>query len=373
MAILVAGMHRSGTSALTKTLNILGCDLPKTLLKSNFANQKGFWESSKIIALNDEILRSANSAWYDCRLFDAGWYASSAAAGFRKRAWDILGSEFDRSSLFVVKDPRICRLLKFWTQVTEEFGATPRIVMPVRHPAEVSASLHARDEIPLPIGHILWLCNLLNSEIDSRQYKRVYVRYDDLLDDWSGVVASLSEAVGMTYPKRPSSVAAEIQKYLSPRARHHVEKDSEQGIPSSPGFSPWLKSCVEIFFRWTHGEVHQTDAENLDRIRAAFDEATKCFAHSVTADWEADKTQVNRLNALRVKVGLNPVSLYCPQNALHAQEREIRLQQAIIETQEDEIGLLNQKLTDMENSDSWRATALLRTISSLLTGLLRRR
>ena len=30
-AILVAGMHRSGTSALARTLSLLGCDLPKTL------------------------------------------------------------------------------------------------------------------------------------------------------------------------------------------------------------------------------------------------------------------------------------------------------------------------------------------------------
>ena len=40
-ALLVLGMHRNGTSALTRVLNLLGADLPKKLLGPNLSNQAG--------------------------------------------------------------------------------------------------------------------------------------------------------------------------------------------------------------------------------------------------------------------------------------------------------------------------------------------
>ena len=67
-AILIAGMHRSGTSALTRTLSLLGCALPKTP-----SNDPKHWESKVIMNLNDEILASAGSAWHDWGAFNPGW------------------------------------------------------------------------------------------------------------------------------------------------------------------------------------------------------------------------------------------------------------------------------------------------------------
>ena len=63
--ILVAGMHRSGTSALTRVLGSLGCSLPNTLMEANEYNAAGYWESTEVVALNDAVLESAGSAWDD--------------------------------------------------------------------------------------------------------------------------------------------------------------------------------------------------------------------------------------------------------------------------------------------------------------------
>ncbi len=140
IAILVAGMHRSGTSALTRTLSLLGCDLPKTP-----SNDPEHWESKVIMNLNDEILASAGSAWHDWGAFDPGWYASPVIDEFRERAQAVLEGEFGATRLFVLKDPRICRLLGFWVEAIEIFGATPLVVSPIRNPLEVAASLETRD------------------------------------------------------------------------------------------------------------------------------------------------------------------------------------------------------------------------------------
>ena len=73
IAILVAGMHRSGTSALSRSLNLVGCDLPKTLMEPVPGNNDvGFWESQPLSDLNDHLLRSTGSDWKDWRPFRFG-------------------------------------------------------------------------------------------------------------------------------------------------------------------------------------------------------------------------------------------------------------------------------------------------------------
>ena len=120
--VLSLGMHRSGTSALSRVLSLLGCDLPKTLIGANSSNEAGHWESTEIARLNDEILASVGSLWHDWLAFNPGWYSSPKAAEFREKALEVLADEFAQSRLFVLKDPRICRIAPFWLEVLEAAG-----------------------------------------------------------------------------------------------------------------------------------------------------------------------------------------------------------------------------------------------------------
>ena len=54
-AILVAGMHRSGTSALTRVLNLLGAELPSDLMPAASTNPTGPWEAIELVALNGRL------------------------------------------------------------------------------------------------------------------------------------------------------------------------------------------------------------------------------------------------------------------------------------------------------------------------------
>ena len=65
-AIVVLGMHRSGTSAVTRLLNLAaGADLPRHLMNSRQDNETGFWESQPIADFNEELIEAAKSAWDD--------------------------------------------------------------------------------------------------------------------------------------------------------------------------------------------------------------------------------------------------------------------------------------------------------------------
>jgi hypothetical protein len=56
--VCVLGMHRSGTSAVTRALNLRGMDLglPEYLVGLREDNPEGFWENLGFSEVSDEIL-----------------------------------------------------------------------------------------------------------------------------------------------------------------------------------------------------------------------------------------------------------------------------------------------------------------------------
>ena len=285
IAILVVGMHRSGTSALSRVLNLVGCDLPKTLMKpvpNN--NEAGFWESQPIWDMNMRLLRSTGSDWSDWRPFDSGWYASPKAGSFREQAQALLHQEFGDSRLFVLKDPIMCRLLPFWIEALETFGAEPRFVLPIRNPLDVAASLKQRDGISDSCGYLIWLRHVLEAESGSRNLRRAYLRYETLLSEPHAAMDRLGRDLDVSWPKRASVHAhTEIERFLSPELHHHHSDDA--AFLTNPVLSRWLGQCFELFSRWCREEVCETDVALLDRIRSAFDEATPLFSRHI-ADCE---------------------------------------------------------------------------------------
>ena len=57
IALVVLGMHRSGTSMLTNLLFHSGFSLPKTLINATKENQKGHFESFPVVRLNEKMMR----------------------------------------------------------------------------------------------------------------------------------------------------------------------------------------------------------------------------------------------------------------------------------------------------------------------------
>jgi hypothetical protein len=130
------------------------------------------------------------------------------AKSFRRRAEATLRDEFGSASLCVLKDPRLCRLLPVWLDASENLGLAPVVVLPIRNPLEVAASLEARDGIDLSIGQLLWLRYVLDAEHASRGIKRALFRYDHLIADWRAVAEGLSETLGISWPRPKSSRAS---------------------------------------------------------------------------------------------------------------------------------------------------------------------
>ena len=64
-AICIIGMHRSGTSTITRGLNLLGAYLgeEKDLMKPLPENPEGFWERLDIYYLQNRLLAMMKREW----------------------------------------------------------------------------------------------------------------------------------------------------------------------------------------------------------------------------------------------------------------------------------------------------------------------
>ena len=172
-ALIVAGMHRSGTSAVTRVLSLLGADLPARLMPGiPDDNDLGFWESVEITEIHDELLFSARSSWDAIGPFDDAWFHSDSAVRAKERILEVLARDFSSSQLFVIKDPRICQLVPLWLSVLKQFGAQPYFVIPIRNPLEVAESLRKRNQFPIEKSLLIWLWHVLEVERATRQSSR---------------------------------------------------------------------------------------------------------------------------------------------------------------------------------------------------------
>jgi hypothetical protein len=264
-AILVLGMHRSGTSALTAVLGMLGADLPQDLMPGLPGNNDlGFFESIDLTHAHEELLAASASSWDDPASFTLHRCSRSSAAEFKAKAIAILEREFSQSRLFVLKDPRMCRLVPMWLEILPEIGATPLAVLPIRNPLEVAASLQKRDGMLPAAAYLLWLRHVLEAEHHTRDIPRSLVAYSDLLANWRSTVEKIASDLHLTWPNVTLERQAEIERFLSPRWRHHrVDDDSLYDQADVP---EWVKRAHRAIMGLVRGVDDAANRAELDEL-----------------------------------------------------------------------------------------------------------
>jgi hypothetical protein len=221
VAVLVAGMHRSGTSATAGALNIAGVPLGEKLLPPTPENAKGYWENAEVVTIHDALLEALDFSWDDVRPLPNGWEKSAAASAARDSLSALIVREFARTDLWAVKDPRLCRLIPLWRDVLREFAIEPTVLIVVRSPSEVAASIRARDGWLDGVGELLWLRHLSEAEAASRQLRRCAITFDQLLASPVAALTKIASRLQLRLPRTPSAVAHELEGFVDAGERHH--------------------------------------------------------------------------------------------------------------------------------------------------------
>ena len=293
-ALIVLGMHRTGTSALSGVLAMLGAQVAKSLMPPTPDNPKGYWESTAIMKFHDRVLKSAGTCWSDWDDFNPHWIDSPAGSTFLDDISSLLEAEYGDSPLILIKDPRMCRLFPMWVTALKQLGISPKVVIPLRHPVEVARSLEVRDHLTRNQASLLWLRHLLDAEHSSRAVLRAFVRYSDLLDDWRTETGRLSKQLHIKWPRQSSAVEAEINEYVTPQFRHHTSAD--HSIPGDSAIARWVSDAYRAVDSLTNDPSCTESLRLLDSIRQDFSETARIYAPVIQ---EQRRQYEQRMEALR--------------------------------------------------------------------------
>lgn len=268
--ILVLGMHRSGTSALTKVLNLLGTTLPTNILGANASNEAGHWEPELIMSLHEQLLSELGSSWDDWGRLDLNELSGDRLQYFRERSRELINQEYGDSRFFVLKEPRICRFAPFLIETLTSMGIQVKIAVVFRHPASVCKSLELRDNLPNDASMLLWLRYNLDAEFFSRNLPRSIISYDELLENWRVVAKKLVSDLAIEWPVDIDKSATGIEEFLRIDLNHNrIDRERSEHFSSN---YRWINAVYATFDKAGNDRLKAEPV--LNRVRSTLDEVS---------------------------------------------------------------------------------------------------
>lgn len=233
MQLIVLGMHRSGTSALARVLNLMGAYFGPEGISSgaNKENPKGFWERRDVRSINDSVLHAVGCDWNRVSDFDLRSLPADVIQAFDSQASKLV-LDLDAHRPWLIKEPRLCLTFPLW----KKFLEVPVCLHILRHPVEVAASLLTRNQMQISVGLALWEAYVRSALASSKDLPCVAVSHHRLMinpvTEVERLYARLSE-LGVPGLRMPSG--HELRAFIDPELyRERSEKSELQQYTDAP-------------------------------------------------------------------------------------------------------------------------------------------
>ena len=181
--VFVLGMYRSGTSCVSRVLNLMGAWFPSDMKMPDEYNVRGYWQSKTVSKVNEQIFRRLGKGWRYYGDLAEVLSQESLVSECIKYVNVFIDSIPESENLVVLKEQGFCRLFPIWKQAVAEKGWKVKVVLPYRHPLEVAYSLNSMEPIDIPGGLLIWLSYILDSEKHSREEERLFLPFPEFLND----------------------------------------------------------------------------------------------------------------------------------------------------------------------------------------------
>ncbi|WP_244269120.1 sulfotransferase family protein [Mycobacterium parascrofulaceum] len=256
--LFVLGPQRSGTSAITRVLSLCGGTLPAGMLGADTNNPLGYWEPRAAITLNESILRSHASNWYDpsLRLLEGDAFRADEKAAHIAKIGAYLAT-LPAAPLVVIKEPRITALSDLWFEAARLGGFDVATVIAVRQPQEVVKSIAASWHVSPALASAIWLKYNLLAERQTRGVLRVFVEYANLLDDWRREVKRISVTL-------PDELSPEEEQAVEDFLRPDLRRQRHAGPVADLFGANWMSAVYETFRAAAQDEP--VDGATLDGV-----------------------------------------------------------------------------------------------------------
>jgi hypothetical protein len=227
-AVLILGMHRSGTSAFARSMQALGVYLGTNFLDTKPDNPTGYWEDRNICALNERLLGVFGLEWTDVSLINQANWREPAIDALVAEAGDYLRANFLGHRLWGYKDPRTVRLLPFWQSVMRYLEIDESYVVAIRNPLSVAASLFQRQGMDPTTAHRLWLVYMVPylDRVVGRRF--VVADYDLLMAQPQSQLERIARTLDIPiYEQTRAELCSFSETFLDLNLRHNFFHDRD--------------------------------------------------------------------------------------------------------------------------------------------------
>jgi len=377
--IIVLGMHRAGTSTVTRGLEVLGVSLGNRLLPPmEYVNPKGFFEDVEVLTLNDEMLSAIGSDWYRVSPIDASQLESLKQQGFIQRAADLIQKKCLDLPVFGLKDPRISKLLPFWNQVFDFLGYETGFVLALRNPLSVAKSLKKRDGLQKSHSFYLWLAYMLESLRSSQGHPRLVVDYDQLITSPQAQINRVADTFGLKVDAL--AMRTYTTDFLENELRHTTHTTGD--LLTTPACPKLIKEVFDCLRQAASDQISLQDPAIKKACDAWWDELEQ-----QRIPFELIDDQLGRIDQLKQDASLRESKIAQMSQEKLAQEATVtELEQTVADQQsrishlQDQTATLDQQRLALQealeqakaterlllNSRSWRLTYPLRYVRGML-------
>lgn len=355
-AICVLGTHRSGTSTITRALNLLGAYLgeEKDLMKPLPENPEGFWERLDLYYLQNRMLAVMKRGWDATAPLPERWHESDEIRPLKAELADLVSREFAGQPLWMWKDPRSCLLLPLWKDVLSEFGIDLKVVFVVRNPLDVAHSLKKRNGFPMDKGLGIWFNHTLSALRGIEGLETVFLSYDRFLGDWETELKKCANGLGIEWPADKAGLRAKMASFVRSDLRHSASGLDELHAAKAPDPVIRLHSYLldlQSGMRTDAGSVAEVLYQEFLGYARLFD-----FDMAALADCRS------RLEEATSSPEMLP--------AFAELEKELNTRTEWAWKLDGELKATREQVASLQNSISWKITRPLRLVHGLLLKLL---
>ena len=351
--IVVLGMHRSGSSAITKGLEVLGVNLGSHLMSADANNQKGYFEDLEFNQLNTRVLKANGYDWNSLSAIQGDVFQDDKFIPLKNEATDLLKRKLEDTQMLGIKDPRFCRLLPFWKDVFNELQLNVSYVIILRDPENIAASLFSRDSFPRVKSLYLWLEHMIPVFQETLGCTRSVVDYEQLIADPGAVIKKLAGELGLGEQLDQQALHSYESEFIDASLKHH---EKEPG--SDTGFTPRLIQQLGSLLNDVSAQKTSIDSsafnKKIKKIEEEYRDRTDILSYIDTLDsivinkhFKLEE-QTGRLDTLSAAYDKANDSLESKEKLLNKRKLKIKAFKTAIAERDDQLASLQGSLSERD-------------------------
>jgi hypothetical protein len=227
MPVTILGPHRSGTSMITRLLNLCGLFLGTgaELGMTGEQNPKGYWEHIAFVDINQRLLAQFGGTLYDPPVLPPQWWEMAEVQPLVEEARTLTSQSFAGQAQWGWKDPRTTLTVPFWRQVLPDLC----FVVTLRNPLDTAASIidHSQERLSRRKAVALWQHYTELALWNTQPQERILVCYEDFLPDPRPALAPVLQFLGLPAIVPGSARDLALQGFVDAALKHHQHTDAE--------------------------------------------------------------------------------------------------------------------------------------------------